>query len=382
MILHLIHFLCFFALCTTAQLSIDNGVKGSPSIDCSTQSVTVNFETDKPFQGHIYVRGHYLDDKCHKDYILNKDNFGSMKIPFDTCGMRRHRRSSPKGMAMASTVIITFHRTFVTSVDKAYNIECFYMEADKSASQDLSVSEIPTVPLTLNPPMPECTYEVLTGGPEGTPVKFSRVGDKVYHKWSCKHGMQELYCMVIHSCFVDDGSNSAFELIDDKGCSKDPVILENLSYITDLMAGTEANVFKFADKSQVYFQCQVRLSLKHEHENEMCPRPQCGLYRYLRFHRNVDINLLNSTQNVFFKRREFDLTAAPLLVLDLDDDSSINAAKIGSESLSAKLLINPKSKVCLSYYTFGVLGASCTVVLLTTMVLFASYCYRRRENKG
>lgn len=131
------------------------------------------------------------------------------------------------------------------------------MEADKSASQDLSVrfvnpqtllilrnesglsllSEIPTAPLLLNPPMPECTYEVLTGGPEGTPVRFSRVGDKVYHKWSCKHGMQgycnsiiylphtklydsqlvEMYCMIIHSCFVDDGANSAFELIDDKG---------------------------------------------------------------------------------------------------------------------------------------------------------------------
>lgn len=54
-------------------------------------------------------------------------------------------------------------------------------------------------------------------------------------------------------------------------CSKDPVILEDLSYITDLMAGTEANVFKFADKSNVFFSCQVRLSLKHEHENEMCP---------------------------------------------------------------------------------------------------------------
>lgn len=40
---------------------------------------------------------------------------------------------------MSATVITSFHRTFVTSVDKAYHINCFYMEADKEVTQGLSV---------------------------------------------------------------------------------------------------------------------------------------------------------------------------------------------------------------------------------------------------
>lgn len=51
-------------------------------------------------------------------------------------------------------------------------------------------SDIPTVTLSMNPPMPDCKYDVLIGGPEGTPARFANVGDKVYHKWNCKNDMQ------------------------------------------------------------------------------------------------------------------------------------------------------------------------------------------------
>uniref|UniRef100_A0A915JWG4 ZP domain-containing protein n=1 Tax=Romanomermis culicivorax TaxID=13658 RepID=A0A915JWG4_ROMCU len=46
---------------------------------------------DNAIKGHVYVRGHYNDDDCHRDYLQNKNNFGSMTIPFSKCGMRRAR---------------------------------------------------------------------------------------------------------------------------------------------------------------------------------------------------------------------------------------------------------------------------------------------------
>ncbi len=79
-----------------------------------------------------------------------------------------------------------------------------------------------------------------------------------------------MYCMVIHSCAVDDGDNTIYELIDRDGCSKDPTALEDLIYMNDLTAGIESAVFKFADKPHVYFNCQVQLSLKQENQGE-CP---------------------------------------------------------------------------------------------------------------
>ncbi len=60
----------------------------------------------------------------------------------------------------------------------------FYMEADKTVSQELEVSMITTVLQTLTVPMPVCRYEILSGGPNGTAVRFVLIGDQVYHK--CK----------------------------------------------------------------------------------------------------------------------------------------------------------------------------------------------------
>jgi len=264
--------------------------------------------------------------------------------------------TNPKGMAMSSTIVVSFHRTFITQVDRAYKINCFYLEADKEVKQSLEVSTISTIDLGVPVPMPTCTYQVLTGGPEGSVVQYARVGDKVFHKWSCSFEMPELYCMLVHSCTVDDGSGTLFEMIDQEGCAKDPVILDDLTYITDLMAGTESSVFKFADKAHLYFTCQVQLSLKHEQEGDTCLRPKCNVSRRFRFRRDLPNAKLNSTvidsqdqdnnangtsaliealakknasnsdqakvRKTRFRRsqdNDFDLVAPPVMVLDLDD---------------------------------------------------------------
>ena len=37
-------------------IPVDNSVEGEPEIECGGSSITVNFNTQNPFQGHVYVK--------------------------------------------------------------------------------------------------------------------------------------------------------------------------------------------------------------------------------------------------------------------------------------------------------------------------------------
>ena len=57
---------------------------------------------------------------------------------------------------------------------------------------------------------------MLYGSLTGAPVRFAKVGDKVFHKWSCESGA---HGMLVHSCVARDGAGAAYELINSAGMS-------------------------------------------------------------------------------------------------------------------------------------------------------------------
>uniref|UniRef100_F1LAE5 Cuticlin-1 n=1 Tax=Ascaris suum TaxID=6253 RepID=F1LAE5_ASCSU len=107
--------------------------------------------------------------------------------------------------------------------------------------------------------MPTCKYEVLKGGADGEPLKYAIIGEVVYHKWTCSGVYDNIYCMTVHSCMVDDGQGNRHEILDEMGCCTDRYLLNDLEYLDQLSAGQEAQVFKFADRPSVFFSCQIRL---------------------------------------------------------------------------------------------------------------------------
>ncbi|KAL3074452.1 hypothetical protein niasHS_015282 [Heterodera schachtii] len=81
--------------------------------------------------------------------------------------------------------------------------------------------------------------------------------------------------MTVHSCFADDGNGDKVQLIDEKGCARDKYLLQNLEYVSDLMVGKEAHVYKYADRQNIYFDCKISLSVK-EPFCQFCPVPNCA----------------------------------------------------------------------------------------------------------
>ncbi|KAH7727358.1 CBN-CUT-3 protein [Aphelenchoides avenae] len=260
------------SIATVSAIPVDNGVEGEPEIECGPTSITVNFNTRNPFEGHVYVKGLFDQAGCRSDE--HGRQVAGIELPFDSCNVARTRSLNPRGVFVTTTVVISFHPQFVTKVDRAYRVQCFYMEADKTVSAPLEVSEITTLFQTQVVPMPVCRYEILEGGPTGQPIQFATIGQQVYHKWTCDSETQDTFCAVVHSCTVDDGAGDTVQILNQEGCALDRFLLNNLEYPTDLTAGQEAHVYKFADRAQLFYQCQISITIKEPHGE--CARPQCA----------------------------------------------------------------------------------------------------------
>ncbi|CAL2031415.1 unnamed protein product [Caenorhabditis brenneri] len=364
--------LCLLAA-TVSAIPVDNNVEGEPEIECGPTSITVNFNTRNAFEGHVYVKGLFDQQECRNDE--GGRQVAGIELPFDTCNVARTRSLNPKGVFVTTTVVVSFHPQFVTKVDRAYRIQCFYMEADKTVSTQIEVSDLTTAFQTQVVPMPICKYEILNGGPTGEPVQFATIGQQVYHKWTCDSETVDTFCAVVHSCTVDDGNGDTVQILDENGCALDKFLLNNLEYPTDLMAGQEAHVYKYADRSQLFYQCQISITVKEPHEE--CARPTCAepqgfgavkqANQTAQFFRVLKKRSVEAMENVLDVRAEL----TTLEVLEGDLPASLRSS---AEALVASSEIGYDSfgqGFCMSY--FGVSVATLIAASVLFVAIFMTY---------
>ncbi|PAV70944.1 hypothetical protein WR25_20920 [Diploscapter pachys] len=128
--------------CYINAIPVDNNVEGEPEVECGPTSITVNFNIRNPFEGHVYAKGLYDQQGCRNDE--GGRQVASIELPFDFCNAARTRSLNPKRIFVSNTVVISFHPQFVTKVDRAYRIQCLYMEADKTVLTQIEVSDLAT----------------------------------------------------------------------------------------------------------------------------------------------------------------------------------------------------------------------------------------------
>ncbi|KAK6104992.1 Zona pellucida-like domain family protein [Brugia pahangi] len=378
-------FLSYMIISSINAIPIDNGVEGEPEIECGPTSITVNFNTRNPFEGHVYAKGLYSNQDCRSDE--GGRQVAGISLPFDSCNVARTRSLNPRGIFVTAVVVITFHPQFITKVDRTYRLQCFYMEADKTVSTQIEVSEMTTAFATQLVPMPVCRYEILDGGPTGQPVQYANIGQPVYHKWTCDSETVDTFCALVHSCFVDDGNGDSINLINEEGCALDRYLLNNLEYPTDLMAGQEAHVYKYADRSELFYQCQITITIKEP--NGECTRPQCpepqGFGATQRqtvrrtSRRRRDTNAWYDSANTLDVRTE--MTA--LEIMDETVDDVLQNLKQNNKKLmdlsSTHIAFNEQS-LCFSNVTFAI-AAAIFATLLCAIFIVIIFFYRAKQSK-
>lgn len=230
-----------------------------------------------------------------------KSNGAEIDVRLGTCNVQRDRTVSttndnlsnpsnlfqlnPPGLRVSTVVVVSFHQNFVTKVDKAYRVDCLYEESNRQVTTKMDVSMPQTVELSSEMQSPRCEYRIKAKN--GVDLKNVRVGDEVLHEWRCTpvqasqadaNSMKNMFGMLVHSCYVDNGQGKKQLIVDSHGldshyftvifdssfrCSQDEFILPTPNYAFDqLKASIIAPVVKFPDRDIVGFQCAISVFVR------------------------------------------------------------------------------------------------------------------------
>ncbi|EYC40386.1 hypothetical protein Y032_0615g690 [Ancylostoma ceylanicum] len=231
----------------------------------------------------IYAKGKAEVEECYKDdFARERTKKPHFDLKFGVCGMRSLRSVDPRGMYYGITIVVSFHPLFITKVDQAFHVKCFFEEASRGLTAELGVSMIPTTELEARHGIPGCSYSIHRSSIEdldegkaaGPPIQFARVGDRVLHQWHCN---DKMFGVLINNCYVTDGFGKKADVINDKGCPVDPILITGIRYSADLQrAYAESSVFKFADKPGVWFFCQIQMCMKKAGMCQGITPPSCA----------------------------------------------------------------------------------------------------------
>ncbi|GMT29138.1 hypothetical protein PFISCL1PPCAC_20435, partial [Pristionchus fissidentatus] len=332
-------------------IPIPNGQLGNAEVDCQENRIEVVFATEEDFLGRVFVLGHANNPKCFSQERGGRTT--SISIPLDECGSVKTRSIDPPGLFISTKVMLSFHSQFVTKVDRGYDIQCFYMQADKTVTYPLMVSMNPVAPFSVVAEMPRCRYEVIDPHTKH-PIEVTTVGQQLLHTWTCESSSPELWCMRVHSCKVEDDQDTEVTVLDDAGCAIDRYLLDNLEYGPgNLRAQKEAHAFKFAEDVVVNFQCSIRLDIK---TTEECDVPTCPDVSGRRRRRSEEENEKEKEDGLL----NVDVRAPSMQILELGRDfESIGGLSTTRECYSFEMLLWP-----ISTLVGLVLVLSITVVIL------------------
>uniref|UniRef100_A0A8R1TK79 ZP domain-containing protein n=2 Tax=Onchocerca TaxID=6281 RepID=A0A8R1TK79_ONCVO len=246
----------------------NNTIEDQPEIECGQGTIAVHVRTASQMPSYIFVKGHFHKDGCH----FKQTNHATFR--FEHCNVNRKREINPRGMAYSFTVIVQLHPLFITKVDRAYNVRCFYLEENKEVDAELQVSDLTTSMLESGHAMPQCSYTLHRDSPNGPVLRYGRVGDVVFHVWDCP---SDVYAMLIHSCYILDGQGGEHQVINENGCSTDDFILPQLTYSNELTRSfAGASVVNLPDRESIYFSCQIKLCFKKGDYCANVTPPRCN----------------------------------------------------------------------------------------------------------
>ncbi|KRX88249.1 Cuticlin-1 [Trichinella pseudospiralis] len=399
-------FVCFLLLpLSVVGLLPINDVIGEPQVECGEREIRVSVRTSKPFHGRMFIRGNSQRAECARDFTQTRLSSSEnathvqMTLDYNACGTERIRSLSPKGVTYASTVVLQFHKIFITHGDKSFHIRCFYAELDATVTSQFEVGHIPTTSIEMTMDPPKCSYTVRSNSFNGPVVRSAKVGDEVFHRWECTGNngnfqFQPLHFWTIHRIFT---YMQIFTVclctavllkinkveIQKLSTVTDRELLPELLYNNDLgLAYARTEVFKYPDYSFVHFKCQIKICNKLNDGCRGLSPPSCNARRESRFKRR---SIHPGLQQI-----SIDVITPDILVIDSEDvdlntndhpltttqqvATSLEGSWLKSEIFSSQ---QPSTTCNSEYIMFCVMISILSILVASTF--FILYFYLRKS---
>jgi len=277
-------------------------------VQCNSEDITVTVAIlGERFNGMIYPKGLSKNSSCMTEYIQAEESIDYV-IPLRSCNTMS--TDVVDGLEYFNTIIVQPHRKLVTNQGRGYHIRCRYQTKEKTLLSNFDVSGLGTTPLqqTATAAMPGTAMRIYYGEPiEGAIAESVKIGDRLTLVVSIDD--QDIYGMHISECVVRDGVGwSEQRLINGDGCPVDYEIMGEFEYSSSkTTALVHFQAHKFPYTSSVYYQCNIRLCIKHAGGCDNVP-PICDEYG----------------ENLLLKRKkrqtlELDESKGPLYDTDRED---------------------------------------------------------------
>lgn len=256
---------------------IKDNILAEMKVVCQSDSILLNVQTNKPFNGMIYAKDVPSNSKCVSEY--NSATNLTYRLPLKSCGTLF--AEADDGIEYYNTIMVQPHIRLMTNQGKGYHIRCKYQTRERTiANTQFNVSasflmadgqQAVSPPLIGTASMPSCTMKIFRSGRDDV-ADSVKIGDKLI--MVIEIDQQDMYGIKITNCVVRDGMNMAQQqLIDDSGCPIDETIMPKFEYANNFtQAAVSFPAHKFPHTSSVYYQCNVRLCIN---ANGGCEQTNC-----------------------------------------------------------------------------------------------------------
>lgn len=350
-------------------------------IDCNSNNIQVTISTPDDFNGMIYPKGLSKNSSCLAEYTHAGSKI-TYTLPLRSCNTMSH--DVDEGVEYFNTVVVQPHHKLVTSLGRGFHVRCRYQTKNKTINSNFGVNSIGTTPMMASAPMPVCIMKIYIGSPtEHKVAEHVKIGQ--YLTLVISIDEQDVYGMKVTNCIVRDGLNWAEQpLINNDGCPIDEEIMGHFEYTKNLTSAIVTYpAHKFPYTSSVYYQCNVKLCLKHGGGCDDTP-PICDAtghnVRRRRRRRQSEVSDKGSLQELRHHDedvRDHSVEVYSGLYVNEGDEGDAEA-----DSLTAQPT-RSDDDFCVSTRKFAIgIAIAGVLLMLAVILLVACIVHRRRRRKG